>query len=252
MITAMRETEFTLRVWGTLTPIRRPKMFRVIIDGLTYTLPEPDRARCQQDVWGWQPRGSLAPDLLVGDAKDNALAAFEFKSRRAAANASRRATYRKAPKGDDPVARRIAARWLDGTDEALDADHHESHCIGEGNECEWRGRVRGKPGWHFPAVSQADVYRSTVGYFHPQMKVGDLGDLVYVFVSPHEKSAAEFFYETEAARGDDWRVVELADVLTWWSDHLGDVDEADRGELAELINAGRQYLTDPSLVPAVS
>src|SRR5690606_10087036 len=98
----------------------------------------------------------------------------------------------------------------------------------------------------------ADVYRSTVRYFHPDMTVGDLSELLFVLVSPHDRSTRGFFESTVAQQGTEWQVVPLREVLRYWSQHLDTLDGADRDSLAVLINAGRTYLWESDAVPAVS
>lgn len=234
MLALMREPEFTRRVWELITPEKRPALFRIIVDGLTAGLSDGLRERVAGDVWGWLPERSLAPDLVIGGARDEVRAVLEFKSRYAAANGSRLSGYRRLRKAEDPTSQRIANELM-ARDSAMDA-HTESDC---GDTC---GPRKVQLGVHHLTVEQADVYRTTVDYFDPKLTVGSLEDVLFVFVSPHDKAKREFFHYSICQPGEEWQVVELADVLRHWREHIGKLDGADRANLAVLINAGREYL----------
>ncbi|WP_454086188.1 hypothetical protein [Georgenia sp. Marseille-Q6866] len=247
----LSEPAYTRLLGQTLRTELYPDLSAAVPDGLVATLPTL-RSRLAYPLDEWRMNGRVHSDILTGDATDNIKALFELKSTTAYANMLGRSSYRTLVQADegspdlDPIAAKIISHYLDDTDPALDEIHHESDCITLTGLCPDRMRARLHPqGWHYPAVPQADVYRSTRGYLPApeRLRRDSIADLDYVFVAPNERSVEEFFLDTVCRPNEEWQVVYLADALPVWRSHRGHLGTAqEEVMLAELIDETDRFL----------
>lgn len=212
----MRERDYVVFLRKRIDSEHDPDLARALVRGLTpQGLPSGQADMFARDLWGWSCSPSLAPDLMLGDEYDQAVAVYEFKSNTAVTNWPMRQCLRQAKPWPGERARHIRDAWLSDTDPSLDAAHRDVDCISKDEGCErWRHVKPKDHDLHFPVVPQGDVYASTGDYVPNGLCVPNVADLTFIFAAPHEAAVEDFFNSLVSA--DLWHVVRLRDALHYW------------------------------------
>lgn len=235
---AFNEEPFTYWLVSIIDPVLRPDVAAIIVAGLTLNAPEAVRQRVAAgDVWGWTCNGSAAPDFLLGDANNRAIAMLEFKSRTAATNWLMLSTYRAATKGTDALSVATSTEILLDTPSKLDAPHYDHDCIPEGHGCrswKWKKGVRLEgERLHYPAIHQGDLYATTTDFIPAELGFSTLREVPGIFVAPHEKATKD--WQDGLRSTEHWSITSMGAAVEHWQTHA-----VKYPDLAVLIDAAKR------------